>query len=225
MVRITSKAAPRAAGPLRIVIRQKPDFSREAARLRAGARPVAGVDEVGRGPLAGPVVAAAVILDPDRVPAGLDDSKRLAAERREALYEEILATADVAVASVSAARIDAVNIRRASLEAMARALAALPRRPGYVFVDGRDLPPWDGPGEAVIKGDSLVASIAAASIVAKVTRDRMMVRLGRHYPAYGFESHAGYATGAHRRALHDHGPCPFHRLTFGSARPSEVNEE
>jgi ribonuclease HII len=202
-----------------------PDFSRETALLRRGAAPVAGVDEVGRGPLAGPVVAAAVILDPSRVPEGLDDSKKLPAAQREALYEAILTTADVSVASVSATRIDETDIRKASLEAMRRALAALRHRPAFILVDGRDLPPWDGPGEAVIKGDALVCSIAAASIVAKVTRDRMMARLGRHFPGYGFERHAGYPTAAHRAAIGSLGRCPFHRLTFGSATfDSETND-
>lgn len=194
-----------------------PDFRREAALHRRGAVPVAGVDEVGRGPLAGPVVAAAVILDPDRIPPGLDDSKKLTPAQREFLYEAILTTADVAVASVSATRIDETDIRKASLEAMRRALSALRQRPAYVLVDGRDLPPWHGPGEAVIKGDALVVSIAAASIVAKVTRDRMMARLGRHFPGYGFERHAGYPTAAHRAAIGSLGHCPFHRMTFGSA--------
>lgn len=217
MARITAgppgKRKP-ATPAARVTLRALPDFTREHALLARGIRPVAGVDEVGRGPLAGPVVAAAMVLDPARVPRGLDDSKALPAARREALYEEILATADVAVASVCAERIDAINILRAALEAMARALAGLPCTPGHVFVDGHMLPPWQGSAEAVVKGDALVASIAAASIVAKVTRDRMMARLGLSYPAYGFESHAGYATRRHRAALDAHGPCPFHRRSF-----------
>ncbi len=193
-----------------------PDTCRERTLMRTGLAPVAGVDEAGRGPLAGPVVAAAVILDLGHVPAGLADSKLLTAARREELYEAILASSDVAVACVSAARIDATDIRKASLEAMRRSLAALVRRPAFILVDGRDLPPWDGPGEAFVKGDRLVASIAAASIVAKVTRDRLMARLGQTYPAYGFDRHAGYPTAAHRAVLTQMGPCPFHRLTFGS---------
>ena len=184
--------------------------------LTRGLGPVAGVDEAGRGPLAGPVVAAAVVLDPARVPEGLDEFKMLPRERREALYEEIMATAHVSVSCVSATVIDEINILRASLEAMRRALCALALQPGFILVDGRDMPKWRGEGEAVIGGDGLVASIAAASIVAKVTRDRTMARLGLHYPAYGFEQHAGYATRGHRRALNEHGPCPFHRKTFGS---------
>lgn len=198
-----------------ITVQPGPDFSRETALLRAGRTPVAGVDEAGRGPLAGPVVAAAVVLDPDRIPDGLNDSKQLTADRREALFEMIVATADVAVASVSAASIDATDIRRATLEAMRRAVAGLRRAPVHLLVDGRDLPPCPVPGDAVIRGDGLVLSIAAASIVAKVTRDRLMSRLGRHYPGYGFERHAGYATAVHRDAIRVLGPCPFHRLTFG----------
>ena len=183
------------------------------------------MDEAGRGPLAGPVVAAAVVLDPDRIPEGLDDSKLIPPERREELFEAIVATADVAVASVSAARIDIIDIRQATLEAMRRAIRALCRPPAFILVDGRDLPGWHGPGEAVIKGDRLVASIAAASIVAKVTRDRMMSRLGAHYPVYGFERHAGYATVAHRSALVSQGPCPFHRMTFGMLDVEVDNED
>lgn len=198
-----------------IAVRRGPDFSRETALIRSGTVPVAGIDEVGRGPLAGPVVAAAVILDPDRLPSGLDDSKALTAERREILFEAIVATADVAVASVPASRIDAINIRAATLEAMRRAVAGLRRSPVFLLVDGRDVPPCPVPGEAVVGGDGLIASIAAASIVAKVTRDRMMARLGRHYPDYGFERHAGYATAAHRAAIRAVGPCPYHRLSFG----------
>jgi ribonuclease HII len=201
-----------------------PDTSREKALMRGGVAPVAGVDEAGRGPLAGPVVAAAVILDLGHVPAGLADSKLLTPARREELYESILANADVAVACVSAARIDAIDIRKASLEAMRRSLAALVRRPAFILVDGRDLPPWDGPGEAIIKGDRRVASIAAASIVAKVTRDRLMSRLGQAYPAYGFDRHAGYPTASHRAAIANHGSSPFHRLTFRSvARFNDKN--
>ena len=192
--------------------------------MRQGILPVAGVDEAGRGPLAGPVVAAAVVLDPDRIPEGLDDSKLIPPARREELFEAIVATADVAVASVSAARIDIIDIRQATLEAMRRAIRALCRPPAFILVDGRDLPGWPGPGEAVIKGDRLVASIAAASIVAKVTRDRMMSRLGTHYPVYGFERHAGYATAAHRSALVSQGPCPFHRMTFGMLDVDVDNE-
>lgn len=202
-----------------------PDFRRERALMRKGFGLVAGVDEAGRGPLAGPVVASAVVLNPKRVPKGLADSKLLTPARRDELFEEILATADVAVCSMSAATIDATDIRKATLEAMRRALSGLAARPHFILVDGRDLPTWEGPGEAVVKGDRLVCSIAAASIVAKVTRDRLMSRLGATYPDYGFERHAGYATAAHRAALADKGPCPFHRFTFSPLGGAMVNED
>lgn len=197
----------------------RPDLVRERALWARGSVPVAGIDEAGRGPLAGPVVAAAVILDLDRVPDGIADSKVLTAERRESLFEAILATAEVSVASVSATRIDAVNIRMATLEAMALAVAGLPVRPAYVLVDGRDPPKLPCPVEAIIDGDALILSVAAASIIAKVTRDRMMRRLCASYPVYGFSEHAGYATAAHRQALARHGPCPFHRMSFSPFRP------
>ncbi len=152
----------------------RPTFRRERAALKRGVWPVAGCDEAGRGPLAGPVVAAAVILNPDDVPRGLDDSKRLTAERREVLYERICARAHVAVAMAPPWRIDRDNILRASLWALARAVKALPETPRLVFVDGRDRIDAGCDCQAVIGGDGLVASIAAASIVAKVTRDRLM---------------------------------------------------
>jgi ribonuclease HII len=213
-VRIAAAKAPARPAPPKL-----PHLKRERALWRSGTVPVAGVDEAGRGPLAGPVVAAAVILDPERVPEGINDSKVLSGERREQLFEAILASCEVSVASVSASRIDAVNIRVASFEAMRRAIAGLVRRPAFAFVDGRDLPPLPCPGEAVIDGDAIVLSVAAASIVAKVTRDRMMTRLCATFPAYGFSSHAGYATAAHRRALAEHGPCPYHRMSFSPIRP------
>lgn len=191
-----------------------PDFRREQAALFAGARTVAGVDEAGRGPLAGPVVAAAVVLDPDRIPDGLADSKQLDAARREALYAEIVATAVVSAAAVSAAVVDRINIRMATLTAMSRAVAGLPSGADHILVDGRDLPPVRCRGEAVIDGDALCLSIAAASIVAKVTRDRMMDRLAVLHPGYGFETNRGYGTRTHIEALARLGPCSVHRMTF-----------
>ena len=189
--------------------------------MRDGFLPVAGVDEAGRGPLAGPVVASAVILDPERIPEGLNDSKQLTAARREELYAEILATADVAVSSLSSVSIDRINILRASLEAMRRAVASLPRAARFVLVDGRDVPQGlRCPARALVKGDARSFSIAAASIVAKVTRDRMMRAAGTIYPQYGFEQHAGYATEVHRAAIASHGPCIIHRRTFGSLKSS-----
>jgi ribonuclease HII len=193
---------------------RRPTFARERAAMRRGISPVAGCDEAGRGPLAGPVVAAAVILDPGRVPRGLDDSKRLTPERREVLYARICATAQVAVAFAPPARIDCHNIRQASLWALARAVAALPTRPGLVFVDGCDRIATACECRAVIGGDGLVASIAAASIVAKVTRDRLMARLGLAHPGYGFERHMGYSVPEHIAALGRLGPTIHHRRSF-----------
>ena len=196
-----------------------PTFRFETGLMRDGFAPVAGADEAGRGPLAGPVVAGAVILDPDHIPAGLNDSKQLTAAERERLFVEILATADVAVSSLSAASIDASNILKASLEAMRRALASLTRTPRFALIDGRDVPPGlHCPAKALIKGDARSLSIAAASIVAKVTRDRMMQAAGLVYPTYGFEQHAGYGTAQHRAGIDLHGPCPLHRLSFSPFR-------
>jgi ribonuclease HII len=184
-----------------------------------GRGPVAGLDEAGRGPLAGPVVAAAVILDPARIPGGLDDSKALSRKKRETLFDQIIASAAVSVASVSPREIDATDIRKASLAAMRRAILALPVKPGYALVDGRDIPPGLAcPGRALVKGDARSLSIAAASIVAKVMRDRMMMRAATIYPAYGFESHMGYGSAGHLAAIMKHGPCPLHRMSFRPLR-------
>lgn len=192
-----------------------PDFSRERALRRRGLWPVAGVDEVGRGPLAGPVAAAAVILDPRRLPEGVNDSKALSRKAREEAFHSILQRAlAVSVAFVPAEEIDATDIRKAALSAMAQAVAALALRPAHVLVDGRDLPPLDCPGEGLVKGDALSLSIAAASIVAKVARDGALRRLGALYPAYGFETNAGYAAARHLEALAALGPTPFHRMSF-----------
>ena len=209
----SAEAAPRL--PLRDAP-ERPTFGRERRAMARGLLPVAGCDEAGRGPLAGPVVAAAVILDPQRVPRGLNDSKRLMPEEREALFEKILATAQVAVAFGSTARIDRDNIRQASLWALARAVAALPTMPRLVFVDGCDriVVPAECECRAVIGGDGLVASVAAASIVAKVTRDRLMIRLGAAHPGYGFERHMGYSVPEHFSALARLGPTPHHRRSF-----------
>jgi len=191
-----------------------PSFRRERALLKRGIWPVAGCDEAGRGPLAGPVVAAAVVLDPKRIPKGLDDSKKLTAEKREALFEHICATASFAVAYASPARIERDNILRASLWALARAVQALPEPPRHVFVDGRDkiITPCDC--DAVIGGDGLVLSIAAASIIAKVARDRLMCRLAEECPGYGFDHHKGYGVPEHLAALDRLGPTRHHRRLF-----------
>jgi len=192
----------------------RPTFRRERAAMKRGIWPVAGCDEAGRGPLAGPVVAAAVILDPRRVPRGLDDSKRLDAETREKLHARICASAEVAVAIAPPSRIDRDNILRASLWALARAVRALPVAPKLVFVDGRDRIDIGCDCEAVIGGDGIIASIAAASIVAKVTRDRLMTRLGLLHPGYGFEQHKGYSVPVHFDALARLGPTIHHRRSF-----------
>ncbi len=181
-------------------------------------RVVAGLDEVGRGPWAGPVVAAAVVLAPGAVPEGLADSKRLSAARREGLARAILGAARVGIGAASCREIDRLNILRASDLAMRRALAALRRQgvtPAAALIDGHRVPPGlDCPAEAIVKGDGSVASIAAASIVAKVTRDRLMARLARRWPGYGWERNAGYGTAEHRRALETLGPTPHHRVSF-----------
>jgi ribonuclease HII len=192
----------------------RPTFRRERAAINRGLWPVAGCDEAGRGPRAGPVVAAAVVLDPKRIPRGLNDSKKLTAEERERLYGRICASAEVAVAFGSTARIDRDNILQASLWALARAVRALPVRPKLVFVDGRDKIDAGCDCQAVIDGDALVLSIAAASIVAKVTRDRLMVRLGAAHPGYGFERHMGYSVPEHFNALDRLGPTIHHRRSF-----------
>ncbi|UQD74963.1 ribonuclease HII [Bradyrhizobium japonicum] len=191
-----------------------PTFRRERALIKRGVWPVAGCDEAGRGPLAGPVVAAAVILDPDRIPRGIDDSKRLTAEERERLFDKICATAQVSVAVASRSRIDRDNILRASLWALKRAVVALPDAPRHVFVDGRDRLDTACDCEAVIGGDGIVLSIAAASIIAKVTRDRLMCALAQDCPGYGFEQHKGYAVPEHLDALDRLGPTVHHRSFF-----------
>lgn len=198
------------------------DFARERALLRTGLFPIAGADEVGRGPLAGPVVAAAVVLDPERVPRGLDDSKKLTAARREALYAEICATAHVAVTMAPPRRIDRDNIRQATLWALAAAVRALPCRPALLLVDGNDPPDVPCQVEAIVGGDGLIASIAAASIVAKVVRDRLMGQLGAVHPLYGFERHMGYGTPEHGAALRAHGPCDHHRRSFAPVREQQL---
>jgi ribonuclease HII len=181
----------------------------------------AGVDEVGRGPLAGPVLAAAVILDSSRPIAGLRDSKRLSAARREALHDEIRDRARaVAIGRAEVEEIDAVNILHATLLAMQRAVSGLVVRPQVVYVDGNQPPALDAPVVAVIGGDDTIPAISAASIVAKVVRDREMAALAERYPAYGFEAHKGYATAAHLAALARLGPTPIHRRSFAPVRSS-----
>jgi ribonuclease HII len=180
---------------------------------------IAGVDEVGRGPLAGDVVAAAVILDPEHPIVGLRDSKKLSAARREELALEIKAKALAwAVARASIAEIDEINILHASMLAMHRAVDALATRPSYVLVDGNRLPRWDYPSEPVVKGDDRVPAIAAASILAKVQRDSEMVAMEAEYPGYGFAAHKGYPTVAHLAALRALGVTPIHRRSFAPVK-------
>lgn len=195
-------------------VEYRPTFARERAAMKRGIWPIAGCDEAGRGPLAGPVVAAAVILDPKRIPRGLDDSKKLTHERREILFDRICERAEVSVSFAPPERIDRDNILRASLWALSRAVASLPTRPQLVFVDGRDRIEACCDCEPVISGDALVLSIAAASIVAKVTRDRLMMRLGLAHPDYGFEQHKGYGVPKHVAALNRFGATVHHRRSF-----------
>ncbi len=178
---------------------------------------VAGIDEAGRGPLAGPVVAAAVILPSEGIPAGIDDSKKLTAKKREELFGKIRAIAlGVGVGQADVREIDELNIYRAAQLAMERAVGALGVKPDYLLTDAMPLPALKSiPQKPLVHGDALSLSIAAASIIAKVTRDRLMGEMHRQYPVYGFEGHKGYGTEEHMRALEAHGPCPEHRLSFG----------
>lgn len=182
-------------------------------------RLLAGVDEVGRGPLAGDVVAAAVILDPDNPVAGLQDSKKLSEKKREQLFPLIQQQAlSFCVARASVQEIDDINILHASLLAMKRAVTGLAIQPEHVLVDGNRLPQWHYAAEAVVKGDDRVAAIAAASILAKVVRDREMVDFEQTYPGYGFAAHKGYPTKQHMAAIEQQGLTPIHRLSFGPVK-------
>lgn len=193
----------------------QPDYSFEQAALTRGATRIAGVDEVGRGPLCGPVTAAAVILDPANIPEGLNDSKKMTARKRDALYDSILGSAQCSIAHASVQEIDELNILRASHLAMERAIAGLPTQPDHVLIDGNMIPKGlTLPAEAVIKGDGRSLSIAAASIIAKVARDRIMGDLAAEFPGYGWENNAGYGTKQHLEALQSLGVTPHHRRSF-----------
>lgn len=191
-----------------------PDFSLEEAHGGV----VAGIDEAGRGPWAGPVVAAAVILHPAHIPDGINDSKKLTARKREALYEVIRTQHQVGVGLATPEEIDALNILAATMLAMQRAVEALPTAPTLALVDGNRAPKLRCPVRTIIGGDAKSLSIAAASIMAKVTRDRLMAELSREYPGYGFERHAGYGTPAHQQALAMLGVTPQHRKSFKPIR-------
>ncbi len=193
-----------------------PDLAHESALHSRGLHRIAGVDEAGRGPLAGPVAAAAVILPPGFYLPGLDDSKKLSAAKREALFEKITTDPAIrwAVALAESPEIDHLNILRATHLAMRRAVEALPETPDHCLIDGLAVKDFPFPHDAIIKGDSKSLSIAAASIIAKVTRDRIMKELDREFPQFGFAKHQGYGTKVHLEALRIHGPCRHHRRSF-----------
>lgn len=186
--------------------------------MAAGTTRIAGVDEAGRGPWAGPVVAAAVILDPNDIPAGLDDSKKLTARKRDFLFEEITRTSTVAFALCSPSQIDRKNILRASLDAMAEAVGKLTPLPEGILVDGNQTPPGSIPCKTIVGGDGRSLSIAAASIIAKVTRDRIMQKLAVEHPGYGWDTNMGYGTKAHQKGLSERGVTPHHRRSFKPIR-------
>jgi ribonuclease HII len=200
---------------------RRPNFSRERKAIALG-RIVCGVDEAGRGPLAGPVIAAAVVLDPLHIPKGLNDSKQLNEAKREALFDAIMASASVGIGVVEAGVIDRINILQATLLAMRQAVMQLSPAPHLALVDGNRKPPLPCDVETIVKGDAKCSSIAAASIIAKVTRDRMMLVLDAQYPLYGFSNHKGYGTEEHMAAIAAHGPCPLHRRSFS---PFKVDSE
>ncbi len=206
---------PRAGFVARMVKHSVPDYQFEAIAIASGACRVVGVDEVGRGPLAGPVTAAAVWLNPDAIPDGLNDSKLLTRARRIALSAALHDVADISIAHASVDEIDAMNILQASHLAMLRAIRGLPKRPDFALIDGTMIPQnMPCHARAIVKGDMRSLSIAAASIVAKVARDRVMVDLAQQHPGYGWETNAGYPTAAHRAALLSLGITAHHRRSF-----------
>ncbi len=189
-------------------------FELEGIELKLAGGPVVGIDEAGRGPWAGPVVAAAVILDPDRIPDGINDSKALEPEDRETIYMRLIAIADIGVGIADVRRIDRDNILNATMWAMAQAVRRLQSKPRLALVDGNRAPDLRCQTRTVAGGDAKCLSIAAASIVAKVTRDRLMIALGQELPNYGFERHKGYGTPEHQVAIGRHGVTPHHRRSF-----------
>ncbi|MBI5819320.1 MAG: ribonuclease HII [Verrucomicrobia bacterium] len=205
----------------------RPSFRFERAALRRGAKIVAGVDEAGRGPLAGPVVAAAVILPDGYKLPGLNDSKQLSARQRDEFFLTLTTDPHIrfGVGIVDTEWIDRINILQATHRAMAEALRRLPVQPDHVLVDGLPVKSLTIAQTAIVKGDARSFSIAAASVIAKVTRDRLMLELHVQYPVYGFDQHKGYPTPEHLAALREHGPCPVHRRTFGPVREKLVQAE
>jgi ribonuclease HII len=201
------------------------DTKFEKRLIRSGFAIIAGVDEVGRGALAGPVLAAAVVLDYARVPKGINDSKKLSKVQRERLAAEIMASAKAfAIAQVEHSEIDRINILRASLEACLQAVKLLHPFPDHVLIDGNQkIPQLNCPQISIVKGDSLSASIAAASIIAKVARDNLMKNYDEQFPGYGFARHAGYGTRAHQEAITKLGPSPIHRMTFNGVRSFQAS--
>jgi ribonuclease HII len=232
--------APRPQMPLSQTPRLRPDFARESELWAQGLTRIAGVDEAGRGPLAGPVVAAAVVLSPDFSSphfSSLDDSKQMSQSLREMLFDEITPNARWGIGVVDAATIDEINIRQASWRAMQIAVDNLCERAStqsstrfapayidYVLIDGLPYGEAAWPYEAIVKGDAKSLSIAAASVLAKVWRDRLMIDFDAQFPAYGFARHKGYGSPQHLRALNEHGVCPIHRRTFKPVREVLTNE-
>ena len=195
-----------------------PHYRYERKALRNGAACVAGIDEAGRGPLAGPVVAAAVILDAKRLPRGVNDSKQLMPEQREELHAIIVERAEIGIGIVEVEEIDRINILNATFAAMVQAVNALMRPPALALIDGHIAPKLACATQCIIEGDAKSMSIAAASIIAKVTRDRIMTDYARQWPGYGWERNAGYPTPEHQRALRELGPTPIHRRSFAPVR-------
>ncbi len=191
-----------------------PDFSFELAAKALGHSLICGIDEAGRGPWAGPVVAAAVVLDPQSIPRGLNDSKKLNEAKREMLFDEIMSSAKVGVGIGDEERIDRDNILTSTMWAMAEAVRGLDHQPDFALVDGNRSPKLSSPVQTIVRGDARSLSIAAASIIAKVTRDRIMIKLDQEFPAYGFARHKGYGTAAHHAALQQLGACIHHRKSF-----------
>ncbi|MBS2962825.1 ribonuclease HII [Actinocrinis puniceicyclus] len=199
-------------------------YAYEQALRVHGIAAVAGADEAGRGACAGPLVAGAVILPPDLRPAGLNDSKLMTPAARDRVYEQLVAGAVWAVSVVPAAQVDRVGVQQANYAALRDAVAGLSARPGLVLFDGFAVPGVAVPSRAVVKGDRLAACIAAASVIAKVTRDRIMVQLHQCHPVYGFAAHKGYSTAAHQAALDEHGPCPEHRRSYVNVAAASVRK-